>query len=419
MNRPNPSFNGIPGFDEFSTLLPAIASRRTQGSRHSYGHPGHPIAQLPGIAEEEGSPSVNGLPPFIRILNTLLVNTASGNDNENPESFITNVGILHDVAFSPKCPILGTGHHFAVFAAPFDVEDRGYIAVDGRAVNPEVYCLKTPNFSSNGAADSPASKSAFRAEYYNTALQEIRVLLHPRLRRCENIISLFGLDFQEDYDDYTVAWPVLLMEYAEHGTLATLQEDINIDTELARILLLDVAQGIKALHECNIIHGDVKSENVLICRHAQRKYIAKLADFGLSVINPDSEGKRHTLPGGTVPWTAPEISTALSVEGLRQTDVYSFGLMAWRVWVNRANPFILIPPASLGSGPPRTVNEAATLAKSRDDFDMLVLQTMRSSGSDSYSLQVIKATLRKEPTSRSLGMAISVLKCGQETVLLR
>ena len=43
-----------------------------------------------------------------------------------------------------------------------------------------------------------------------TILLELRVLLHPQLRKCENIISLFELDFQEDYDDYTMAWPVLL-----------------------------------------------------------------------------------------------------------------------------------------------------------------------------------------------------------------
>lgn len=296
-----------------------------------------------------------------------------------------------------------------MFAAPFDAEDQGFVPVDGRAINGEVYCLKAPNFTSNAAADSPVSKSAFKTEYYNTALQEIRVLLHPRLRRCENIINLFGLDFQEDYDDYTVAWPVLLMEYAEYGTLATLQEDINIDAELARILLLDMALGIKALHECNIIHGDVKSENVLICRHADRKYVARLADFGLSVINPDFNGKRHRLPGGTFLWSAPELGNELSVDGLRQTDVYSFGLTTWRVLSNRPNPFVLIHPSALDIQTSSTVNEAVTVAKSHPHFDVLVLRTLGSSGKVAYSRPVIESTLSKDPMRRNLDIAISTL----------
>jgi serine/threonine protein kinase len=231
------------------------------------------------------------------------------------------------------------------------------------------------------------------------------------LRTCENIISIFGLDFQEDYDDYNVAWPVLLMEYAEYGTLDTLQQDISIDTELARILLLDVAHGLQALHQCNIIHGDVKSENVLICRHAQRRYIAKLADFGLSLINPDSGSNRHRLPGGTFLWSAPEIGSAMSVKGLRQTDTYSFGLTAWRVFIGHPNPWSLIPAAAMRMGlqAPGTLNEVVTWAKAQGCFDNLVLGTMRDGGNHPYFRQVIEATLCKDPRGRDLGMVIQVL----------
>ena len=106
----------------------------------------------------------------------------------------------------------------------------------------------------------------------------------------------------------TILWPgqSYWLEYAEYGTLDTLQEDIYVGPELSRILLLDVAQGLQALHDCNIIHGDVKSENVLVCRHHQRKYVARLSDFGLSVINPDASKHDHRLPGKTCLWSAPE-----------------------------------------------------------------------------------------------------------------
>jgi len=355
------------------------------------------------------------LPPFIRIINILLRSTQDSDDNNGTKNFITNVGVLHDATFSPKCPILGTGHHFMVYASPFEASDHKFSPVDGRAINNQVYCLKIANFACNRTA-STGSTDNFRKDYYHTVLQELRVLLHPQVRTCENIINLFGLDFQEDYDDHTIAWPVLIMEYAEYGTLDSLQEDVSLDFELTRILLLDVARGIHVLHQCNIIHGDVKSENVVICRHRQRKYVARLADFGLSLINPNAEIREHRLPGGTFLWSAPEFEQALSVHGLRQTDVYSFGLMAWRVLVKHSIPYTLIPPPALGLHRPGGLGETVSRAKSNEGFTQLVLQSMHKYGVPLLYYPVIEATLSTDPMSRDLDRVMSVLSQGREKV---
>lgn len=404
------SYRGIVGLPdpEYSTLEPShgrLPSERTR-RRSSASHHG-----------QAATTQLHVTPPFIRIFNLLLLQTrpsAAGPSN----NFITNVGALHSVAFSPKCPILGTGHHFAVYASPFDDSDDGFRPSSERAINSQVYCFKAPNLASGEHTASSAAKEVFRHEYYKTALQELRVLLHPHLRAHDNVISLFGLDFQEDYDDCAIAWPVLVVEYAEFGTLDTLQQDIPLDPALARILLLDVARGIQALHQCNIIHGDVKSENVLICRHTARKYIARLSDFGLSVINPDVACNKHRLPGGTFLWRAPEFDHDLSVPGLRQTDVYSFGLTAWRVVVNHPNPFSLIPPAALDLQTAPSANEAAGRAKSHHAFPQLVVQTLPMDGtSQTYTRLVVEATLGKDPGSRDLSKVLSALATDQKQVL--
>ncbi len=46
--------------------------------------------------------------------------------------------------------------------------------------------------------------------------------------------------------------------------------------------LHDIAAGISYLHSCNVIHGDVKPQNVLLrsSRADARGYVAKAADFG-------------------------------------------------------------------------------------------------------------------------------------------
>jgi Protein kinase domain len=401
---------GLPNLD-YSTLAVSRRHPHSKLNRRSHSQQSATISN----GTETSTSTDYELPPFIRILNLLMFHTPL--ENTSPTNFITNVGILHHVAFSSTCPILGTGHHFAVYASPFDSSDHDFKPIDGRAFNNEVYCMKAPNFISGSTATPGPAKDAFRKEYYDTVLQELRVLLHPHLRSHDNIINLFGLDFQEDYDDCTTAWPVLVMENAEYGTLDTLQQDIYLDSDLARILLLDVARGIEALHQCNIIHGDVKSENVLICRHNARPYVARLSDFGLSVINPNKGREDHRLPGGTFLWRAPEFERALSIHGLQQTDTYSFGLTAWRVLVNNPNPYSLISLAALGLQNNPALSEVVNRAKAHPRFTQLVLQTMETSGvSQIYALRIIEATLGKDPASRDLSSAISVFAMGQANI---
>lgn len=399
------SYRGLVGLPilDYSTL----AVSRRNPLRHILPRSNHQHPTRAQDVTEESESTDHELPPFIRIFNLLLIHTQANDSGSN--NFITNVLPLHDVAFSPKCPILGTGHHFAVYASPFDSSEDNFKPIDGRAFNKEVYCMKAPNFATGGIGTPGPAKDAFHKEYYETALQELRVLLHPDLRSHENIICLFGLDFQEDYDDCSIAWPVLLMENAEYGTLDILQQDIHLDLELSRILLLDVASGIQALHQCNIIHGDVKSENVLICRHRQRPYVARLSDFGLSLINPETT-RKHRLPGGTFLWQAPEFDHELSVDDLRQTDVYSFGLTAWRVLVNNPNPYSLIPLTALGLQPAASANEVVTRAKEHPAFTQLVLQTLEMAGlPQTYALRIIEASLGRDAESRDLSRVASIL----------
>jgi serine/threonine protein kinase len=207
------------------------------------------------------------------------------------------------------------------------------------------------------------------------------------------------------------------MEYAEFGTLDAFQKDVNVAPHLARRLLVDIGLGINALHQCNIIHGDVKSENVLICRHLKRKYIARLCDFGLAVINPSSTDK-HSLPGGTWLWCSPESRERLSVEELQMTDVYSFGLTAWRVLANHPNPFSLLSTTATGGHAASSQEDFVRRVKENEDFPEFVMQTIvNSTGNttfNSFVACVIHSTLTKNPVNRSLAKAISALAIGCE-----
>ncbi|KXZ50662.1 hypothetical protein GPECTOR_15g346 [Gonium pectorale] len=78
---------------------------------------------------------------------------------------------------------------------------------------------------------------------------------------------------------------------------------------LALRLALDVAEGMRHVHSCNIVHGDLKPEP----GSALPQLTAKVADFGLSL--PLAEGATHAFPVVTKGQLSP------------RSDVWSFGMM--------------------------------------------------------------------------------------------
>lgn len=122
-------------------------------------------------------------------------------------------------------------------------------------------------------------------------------------------------------------WPTLISEFADLGTLANFGA---VTPARLTSILRDIACGLNALHGCNIIHGDVKAENVLIFRSPVTEVVAKLADFGCALIDLRGETIRV---GGTEIWMAPECTRSLGKEFLPRTDIYSYGLLVWRTTI--------------------------------------------------------------------------------------
>src|SRR5436190_14937853 len=271
-----------------SPLLPGgTSTMRSFGTATSWS-----TTTVSTVVRSATKPVPEKVPPLLHMLKLFFERT---NDGFAGNRFFTSATAPCDFDFTAQRPIIGVDRHFVVYASPFDDKDQK----PETTRDAEIYCVKAPNLASGQASSSSHDARAFRDEFYDTVLQELRVLCHPCLSNHENVINLFGLDFYEDPDDQNLPWPVLLTEYAAFGTLDSFQEDMGcLQPDLSRQLLLDVALGLKSLHSCNIIHGDVKSENVLVCTHPTRTYTAKVCDFGQSLINPQ-EDVDHQLPGGT------------------------------------------------------------------------------------------------------------------------
>ncbi|KAI1414647.1 hypothetical protein F5Y13DRAFT_13055 [Hypoxylon sp. FL1857] len=189
-------------------------------------------------------------------------------------------------------------------------------------VETDAVAVKQPKFNINpSVALDLATKQAQR--HLDNICLEIKALTTPSLQLHPNIVRLLSWSL----DSYSVHRPLnLIMELASSDLFQLLSkkgEEISSSQRYA--LCSHIASGLDAIHGCNLIHGDLKPENVLIFDQAG-VLVAKLADFGLSVTNSG-----YHLLGGTPGWQAPEVEEGrlLTPQELLKADNYSFGLTAW------------------------------------------------------------------------------------------
>lgn len=105
---------------------------------------------------------------------------------------------------------------------------------------------------------------------------------------------------------------------------------VSWDSWAAIELLKEVARAILYLHDNEIIHGDLKSANILLSDSTRdrRGYEAKVTDFGFSRVL----SKSHTTKTyGTVTHQPPELLSEGQLSPA--VDVFAFGILMWEVYV--------------------------------------------------------------------------------------
>jgi len=107
------------------------------------------------------------------------------------------------------------------------------------------------------------------------------------------------------------------------------KKDRTIDRRKRLFIARDAACGMQYLHEKNIVHFDLKCDNLLVNMRDHHRPICKIGDMGLSKI------KQQTLVSGgvrgTLPWMAPELLSGKSGKVTDKVDVYSFGIVMWEL----------------------------------------------------------------------------------------
>ena len=149
--------------------------------------------------------------------------------------------------------------------------------------------------------------------------------------RHPNVASVFHLG--QSGDGYFYA-----MEFVEGETLESLlKRSGRLQPKVALEITSQVAAGLGAIHEQNLVHRDIKPTNIMVSCKDGVRLTAKIIDLGLAKgLSEASPESAISLPGGfagTPEFASPEQFAGIGVD--IRSDLYSLGVTLWVMLTGR------------------------------------------------------------------------------------
>jgi serine/threonine protein kinase len=200
---------------------------------------------------------------------------------------------------------------------------RGAMGVSYKALDVDLRCPVTLKIISERYLGDESAQLRFLREA--RAAASVR---HP------NVASVFHLG--RTGNSYFYA-----MEFVEGETLEHLvRRSGRIEAKLALEITTQVAAGLAAIHEQNLVHRDIKPSNIMVRLKNDGSITAKIIDLGLAK-SLDEPGAQTAIsaPGafaGTPEFASPEQFAGVPVD--IRSDLYSLGVTLWEM-VTGKTPF--------------------------------------------------------------------------------
>lgn len=150
------------------------------------------------------------------------------------------------------------------------------------------------------------SQEGVNIENVHREITHLKLLNHPYVVKLYEVIEIEKIIY-------------IVMEFIPNGTLyQEIQHKGRIPESKTRLYIAQILQAVKYIHENNIMHRDIKAENILV----DNMNTIRLNDFGLS-----NESTLATTVCGTPIYTSPEV--ILRQEYSEKTDIWNVGVLMY------------------------------------------------------------------------------------------
>ncbi len=218
---------------------------------------------------------------------------------------------------------LGT-HVSQVLSANYELESEV-----GRGGMGIVYCAKDRRLKREIAIKVLPPELSFRADIRQRFLREAETA--AQLNH-QNIVPIYTVEERENIVYFVMAYikgDNLGQRLQQHGPIAPVE---------VRRILREVGDALAYAHHRNVIHRDIKPDNIIIDEETGR---AMVTDFGIARALTDSGDSRLTATGmaiGTPAYMSPEQSAGdRAIDG--RSDLYSLGVVGYQMLCGQP-PFV-------------------------------------------------------------------------------
>lgn len=170
----------------------------------------------------------------------------------------------------------------------------------------------------------------------------------------------------------------IVMEYINGKTLKqVIKENVRLSSDNTLEIAIQIAKALECAHKNNIIHRDIKPDNILITEDN----IVKVADFGIAKMADSGTTTNFNKVMGSAHYFSPEQAEARTVDC--RTDIYSLGVVMYEMLTGRvphnAESSIsvammhiqkaVIPPKEIITEIPENVNQAILKALEKEPIN--------------------------------------------------
>jgi mitogen-activated protein kinase kinase kinase len=141
-----------------------------------------------------------------------------------------------------------------------------------------------------------------------------------------NIVQYLGYEQTADFLS-------IFLEYVPGGSVGScLRKHGKFDEQVTKSFTSQILDGLAYLHSVNILHRDLKADNILV----DPSGVCKISDFGISKRSVDSYNNgSFTMMQGSVFWMAPEVLNNNKQGYNAKIDIWSLGCVVLEMWCGR------------------------------------------------------------------------------------